>query len=391
MPGVPSTSGSTRPGPTSRARGSPPGSSPRPACRTPSSRTSAAGHLMARGEVDAVIVGADRIAANGDTANKVGTYTLAVLARPPRHPVLRRRADRPVDLATADGAGIPIEERRADEVLRSAAVRDRAAGHGGPQPLVRRDAGRADHRHRHRGGRRPGAVRDGPCRGGRPARAAPQPTPHPGCAADRGRPERLMAPSRSAAECRASPARRRTAPCSATSSAVTDFTRRTRSATSRNASSGGPAGAPPSTRRAVAVGLEYSGPTPQPLFVMGRDDGIAAVLRDVIKPRAAYIAARAAMLPAIETQYRVDPGPQRSGCGSTTPASGRTGDGPAPAAGRDRRAEPALPAGLRVVARHRLPSPTASTTGCGSTAGSAAAGHALAQPGARAWPSSATS
>ena len=59
----------------------------------------------------------------------------------------------------------------------------------------------------------------------------------------------------------------------------------------------------------VAVGLEYSGPTPQPLFVMGRTDGIAAILRDVIRPRAAYVAARPDMLPAIETQYRVDPGP----------------------------------------------------------------------------------
>jgi hypothetical protein len=60
----------------------------------------------------------------------------------------------------------------------------------------------------------------------------------------------------------------------------------------------------------VAVGLEYTGPTPQPLFVMGRTDGIAAVLRDVIKPRAAYIAARPSMLPAIGLHYRVDPGPQ---------------------------------------------------------------------------------
>jgi GNAT superfamily N-acetyltransferase len=60
----------------------------------------------------------------------------------------------------------------------------------------------------------------------------------------------------------------------------------------------------------VAVGLEYTGPTPQPLFVMGRTDGIAAVLRDVIKPRAAYIAARPSTLPAIEAHYRVDPGPQ---------------------------------------------------------------------------------
>ncbi len=60
----------------------------------------------------------------------------------------------------------------------------------------------------------------------------------------------------------------------------------------------------------IAVGLEYTGPTPQPLFVMGRTEGIAAVLRDVIRPRAAYIAARSAMLPAIEAHYRVDPGPQ---------------------------------------------------------------------------------
>jgi ribosomal protein S18 acetylase RimI-like enzyme len=60
----------------------------------------------------------------------------------------------------------------------------------------------------------------------------------------------------------------------------------------------------------VAVGLEYLGPTPQPLFVMGTTEGIAAVLRDVIRPRAAYIAARPEMLPAIEGQYRVDAGPQ---------------------------------------------------------------------------------
>jgi RimJ/RimL family protein N-acetyltransferase len=60
----------------------------------------------------------------------------------------------------------------------------------------------------------------------------------------------------------------------------------------------------------IAVGMEYTGPTPQPLFVMGRPDGISAVLRDVIRPRAAYIAARTVMLPAVEAHYRVDPGPQ---------------------------------------------------------------------------------
>jgi ribosomal protein S18 acetylase RimI-like enzyme len=60
----------------------------------------------------------------------------------------------------------------------------------------------------------------------------------------------------------------------------------------------------------VAVGMEYTGPTPQPLFVLGRPDGISAVLRDIIRPRAAYIAARTMMLPAVEAHYRVDPGPQ---------------------------------------------------------------------------------
>ncbi|MEX2183643.1 MAG: GNAT family N-acetyltransferase [Chloroflexota bacterium] len=60
----------------------------------------------------------------------------------------------------------------------------------------------------------------------------------------------------------------------------------------------------------IAVGLEYTGPTPQPVFVMGDPDGIAAVLRDVIRPRAAYIAARSSMISAVEAHYRVDPGPQ---------------------------------------------------------------------------------
>jgi methylthioribose-1-phosphate isomerase len=77
----------------------------------------AAGHLMARGEVDVVIVGADRIAANGDTANKVGTYTLAVLAARHGIPFFVAAPISTVDLATEDGAAIPIEERKASEVL----------------------------------------------------------------------------------------------------------------------------------------------------------------------------------------------------------------------------------------------------------------------------------
>ena len=59
----------------------------------------------------------------------------------------------------------------------------------------------------------------------------------------------------------------------------------------------------------IALVLEYSGPTPQPLFVMGRHDGIAVVLRDLIRPRLAYVAVPGAVLPAVETAYRVDPGP----------------------------------------------------------------------------------
>ncbi|HEV2006181.1 MAG TPA: S-methyl-5-thioribose-1-phosphate isomerase [Candidatus Limnocylindrales bacterium] len=83
----------------------------------------AAGSLIARGDVDAILVGADRIAANGDTANKVGTYPLAVLAE--RHGVAFYVVAplSSVDLATADGAGIPIEERRADEVTMVRGVR----------------------------------------------------------------------------------------------------------------------------------------------------------------------------------------------------------------------------------------------------------------------------
>jgi ribosomal protein S18 acetylase RimI-like enzyme len=60
----------------------------------------------------------------------------------------------------------------------------------------------------------------------------------------------------------------------------------------------------------VAVALEYAGLSPQPLFVMGSDGGIATILRDVIRPRAAYVAALTGTLPAVGGSYRVDPGPQ---------------------------------------------------------------------------------
>jgi methylthioribose-1-phosphate isomerase len=73
-------------------------------------------HLMQKGEVDLVVVGADRIAANGDVANKIGTYGVAVLARQHRIPFYVAAPLSTVDLDTATGDGIPIEERAGEEV-----------------------------------------------------------------------------------------------------------------------------------------------------------------------------------------------------------------------------------------------------------------------------------
>jgi methylthioribose-1-phosphate isomerase len=77
---------------------------------------SMAGPLMRDGEIDVVIVGADRIAANGDTANKIGTYTVAVLAREHGIPFYIAAPISTIDLATPDGTHIPIEERDQREV-----------------------------------------------------------------------------------------------------------------------------------------------------------------------------------------------------------------------------------------------------------------------------------
>jgi methylthioribose-1-phosphate isomerase len=77
---------------------------------------SAAAAMMQAGDVDLVVTGADRIAANGDTANKIGTYSLAVLARHHRIPLYVVAPSSTVDLATPDGAGIPIEERDPTEI-----------------------------------------------------------------------------------------------------------------------------------------------------------------------------------------------------------------------------------------------------------------------------------
>jgi methylthioribose-1-phosphate isomerase len=84
---------------------------------------SAAGHLMSRNEIDAVIVGADRVAGNGDVANKIGTYALAVLAQRHAIPFYVACPLSTVDLSLARGADIPIEERGAEEVTGYGGVR----------------------------------------------------------------------------------------------------------------------------------------------------------------------------------------------------------------------------------------------------------------------------
>jgi methylthioribose-1-phosphate isomerase len=76
-----------------------------------------AGHFFQQGKFDAVVVGADRIAANGDAANKIGTYTVAVLANAHGIPFYVAAPISTIDLACPTGANIPIEERSAQEVV----------------------------------------------------------------------------------------------------------------------------------------------------------------------------------------------------------------------------------------------------------------------------------
>jgi len=84
-----------------------------------------AGHIMKSGQVDAVVVGADRIAANGDTANKIGTYMVAVLANKHNIPFYVAAPITTLDLSLESGDEIPIEERAATEVTH---IRDHQLG-----------------------------------------------------------------------------------------------------------------------------------------------------------------------------------------------------------------------------------------------------------------------
>jgi methylthioribose-1-phosphate isomerase len=88
------------------------------------------GSLFRGGRIDTVVVGADRIAANGDVANKIGTYTVAVLAREHEVPFYVAAPTSTIDLATADGAGIPIEERSSREVTHVGSSRVAPEGAG---------------------------------------------------------------------------------------------------------------------------------------------------------------------------------------------------------------------------------------------------------------------
>jgi len=87
---------------------------------------SAAASLMAAGEVDCVLTGADRIAANGDTANKIGTYALAVAAHHHGLPLYVVAPTTTLDLSAAGGADIPIEQRDSGEITRRFAARNPA-------------------------------------------------------------------------------------------------------------------------------------------------------------------------------------------------------------------------------------------------------------------------
>ena len=115
--GCRSTSGSTRRGLATRALPSRPSNSAPTACPHTIIADNAGGHLMQRGEVDIVIVGADRVAANGDAANKIGTYLKALAARDTGVPFYVAMPHSTIDWSLESGERIPIEERSADEVL----------------------------------------------------------------------------------------------------------------------------------------------------------------------------------------------------------------------------------------------------------------------------------
>lgn len=89
---------------------------------------SMAGYFIHKGEIDCVVVGADRIAANGDVANKIGTYTIAVVAAEHGIPFYVAAPTSTIDLSVSSGEAIPIEERRPEEVTHIQGVATAPAG-----------------------------------------------------------------------------------------------------------------------------------------------------------------------------------------------------------------------------------------------------------------------
>jgi methylthioribose-1-phosphate isomerase len=124
----------------------------------------AGGHLMQHGLVDLVIVGTDRVASNGDVANKIGTYLKALAARDNRVPFYVALPHSTIDWTLDEGLKIPIEERSGDEVLKMAGGdgRDRRARLRSRQPRLRRDARAPRHRLHHRARGLPGNARGAP-------------------------------------------------------------------------------------------------------------------------------------------------------------------------------------------------------------------------------------
>ena len=109
-----------------------------------------AGTLMRQGKIQLCIVGADRIAANGDVANKIGTYSVAVLAKAHGIPFYVAAPYSTIDLKTKTGADIPIEQRNPSEVTTIHGSHPVAPkGVAVYNPAFRRDAGRLNHRHHH--------------------------------------------------------------------------------------------------------------------------------------------------------------------------------------------------------------------------------------------------
>ena len=135
---------------------------------------SMAGHFMSRGKVDLVVVGADRIAANGDVANKIGTYTLAVLAREHGIPFYVAAPISTVDLTLAERRRDPDRGALVDaRSSRSPGTRIAPDGVTRRAPGLRRDARAPGHRDHHRARRAARAVRGGAGRRGPRRDAAP--------------------------------------------------------------------------------------------------------------------------------------------------------------------------------------------------------------------------